>query len=435
MPRCSLSPGRHAPGDVRILVGRALAVALALAVVSGCAPKRQAQASRPFVQTSVATAGAIYPASQLPGIVAPYQNVAIQSTLSEPADNINVSEGDRIARGEVLAVLDTADLQATLQSDMATAASAHANTAHTTYQGGLTIVQGVQSLNSAQAAVQQAQATYDNDSTTLKRDQQLLTNGYIAMQTVDQMSTQVHNDQQALQSAQATLASAKANVQANGQLTSGGLQQSSVDQAKAAESVALANAKQVKVQIAKATIVSPIDGVVVNRNLNPGEYPGTRQIFTLQQIDPIYAILRGSGQQIAKIPTGAAATIAASDLGGRKFTGRVVGVLNQIVPGSTDFQVKVRLDNPGGTLRPGMAILGRVSLPPVNGVRVPVTAFTNDNHNAIMTVSDDGTVRTMHVVELAEDITSAVVSGIDSGSRVVRDGQSSVGDGEKVAVK
>ncbi len=52
-------------------------------------------------------------------------------------------------------------------------------------------------------------------------------------------------------------------------------------------------------QIAKATITSPIDGVVVNRNINPGEYPGNREIFTLQQVDPIYAVLHASSEQVA----------------------------------------------------------------------------------------------------------------------------------------
>ena len=64
-------------------------------------------------------------------------------------------------------------------------------------------------------------------------------------------------------------------MQANGSsLSAPGLQQSSVAQAKAQEEVALAQAQQIRVSISKATIISPIDGVVVNRNLNPGEYPG-----------------------------------------------------------------------------------------------------------------------------------------------------------------
>ena len=187
-------------------------------------------------------------------------------------------------------------------------------------------------------------------------------------------------------------------------------------------------------QIAKATIVSPIDGVVVNRNLNPGEYPGTRQLFTLQQVNPIYAILHGSGSQIAQITTGASATIVSTDAKGSQRGGTVAGVLNQIVPGSTDFQVKVVLQNPKGVLRPGMAVTGSIRLPGVHGIRVPQTAFTDDNHDALMVVQN-GIVKTVHVAEVADDGNTSIVTGIEAGTRVVSDGQTSVGDGEKVAVR
>ena len=225
-------------------------------------------------------------------------------------------------------------------------------------------------------------------------------------QTVDQQETLVHNDQQALRSAQATQSSAQSNVQANGSsVAAPGLQQSAIEQSRAQETQALANARQVQVSIDKAKIVSPIDGVVVNRNLNPGEYPGTRQIFTLQQVDPIYAVLRGFGSASRQIQQGARAIISASDLKGRKVSGPVVGVLNQIVPGSTDFQVKVRLRNPHGTLRPGMAVLGNVNLPSVRGIRVPVTAFTTIQSRSRPVASTHKVVHTLHVVELATTAT------------------------------
>ncbi|MGH7660068.1 MAG: efflux RND transporter periplasmic adaptor subunit [Vulcanimicrobiaceae bacterium] len=410
-----------------------LAPGLALA---GCSHSRPTPPSSPFVATTVAVDGTISPLEQLPGLIAPYQNVAIQSTLSEPADTVYVQEGDRVHKGEVLAKLDTADLEAQLASDVATAHADAASTTHTVYAGGLSISQGVDQFHSAQAAVQQAQKTLAFDTLTLQRDQQLLRQGYLAQQTADQVATTVHNDEQALHSAQASLSSAQANVQANGKsVNAPGLQQSSVEQAKAQETVALANAKQVQVQIAKATVVSPIDGVVVNRNLNPGEYPGTRQIFTVQQIDPVYAVLQGSGAQIAQMMPGAKATIAVSDLQNKKVTGSVVGILNQIVPGSTNFQVKVQLDNRNRRLRPGMAVLGHVALPTVRGVTVPSTAFTDPNHDKLLTVDTGGVVHSATVKELAANGTTSVVTGLTAGTRVVTDGQSSIGDGEKVAIK
>jgi multidrug efflux pump subunit AcrA (membrane-fusion protein) len=404
--------------------------------LAGCshpaAPKTAAPAN---VAVTLARQSTLHPAQSLPGLIAPYQSVAIQSDLSEPADAVNVAEGDRVSKGEVLARLDTADLVANLNADLATAHSDAASATHTVYQGGLTIVQSEQSVRSAQAALGQAQETLRKDQLDLTRYAQLVASGYISQQQYATQLALVNNDRQAVRSAQSSLASAQEQVSANGTLGTSGLQSSSVEQARATEQVALATAEQVRTQIAKAAILSPIDGVVVNRNLNVGEYPGTRQIFTLQQTDPIYAIVRGSGAQIADIAPGASATIVASDLHRSTLHGTVVAVLNQINPGSTDFQVKVKLQNANGRLRAGMSVIGSVSLPPVRGIAVPATAFIDDNHDSVLVVGKDDTVSTAHVTETIGDGKNSIVTGLAAGTRVISDGQTSVGDGQKVAVR
>jgi multidrug efflux pump subunit AcrA (membrane-fusion protein) len=288
---------------------------IAFALLVGCTHKPSVPAAIPVVKTTVAQIGSIEPSERLAGIVAPYENVALQSTLSEPADAVAVQEGDRIYAGEVLARLDTADLQAQLDSDLATATSSQAGTTHDVYQGSLTIAQGYDSLKAANAAVDQAQGNLARDRAQLSRDMALFRQGYVSQEAVQQDQATVRTDQSAVNTAASTVESAKSTVQANGALGAGGLEESTIEQSRAQEQVALAQAQQVRVQIAKATIVSPIDGVVVNRNLNPGEYPGTRQIFTLQQVTPIFAILHGSGAQVARIGTGSLARVTASDLG------------------------------------------------------------------------------------------------------------------------
>ncbi|MBV9717800.1 MAG: efflux RND transporter periplasmic adaptor subunit [Candidatus Eremiobacteraeota bacterium] len=416
---------------------RSLLGLFAMLAAGGCGGRpAPAPTAAAYVQTAVTSFGSIEPSRSLAGVVAPYQNVAVQSTLAEPADAVYVREGDTVHTGELLAQLDTSDLQAQLQSDLATANSNHANTVHTVYQGTLTIAQGYDALRTDQAAVQQAQQTLSNDQKNLQRDQNLLGQGYVSQQAVDAQATLVKNDEQALNTANANVASARSTVQANGTLSGQGLQSAAVQQSSAQEDVALAQSQQVRVQIGKAEIVSPIDGVVVNRNINPGEYPGSRQIFTLQQVDPIYAVLHASSEEVARIVNGAPAAIRAADLTGRaSFTGRVVGVLNQINPGSTDFQVKVLLANPGQRLRPGMVVQGTIATLPIRGVRVPVTAFTDDNHDAVMAIEADDTVKTVRVSEIGTDGTVSVVSGVAAGARIVSNGQMSLGDGEKVSFR
>jgi multidrug efflux pump subunit AcrA (membrane-fusion protein) len=419
-----------------MLPKRRLAIAIAL-MSAGCSHAAPAPkpSPPPSVAIAVAREGTIHPAQTLPGIIAPYQSVAIQSDLTEPADRVNVQEGDHVTAGEVLAVLDTADLVANLDADLATANSDAASAVHTVDQGGLTIAQSQESVRAARAAVSQARATLQKDDLDLQRYRQLFVNGFVSQQQVATQSALVENDRQSVRSALSTLASNTEQVTANGTLGGSGLQQSSVDQARATQQVALATAQQVRTQIAKATIVSPIDGVVVNRNLNVGEYPGTRQLFTIQEVDPIYAIVRGSGAQIADLRPGASATITASDVHRSRYRGTVVGVLDQINPGSTDFQVKVRLANPGERLRPGMPVVGNVDMPEARGIAIPVTAFVDDQHDSVMVVGADDTVQTRKVSETIDDGKTSIVSGLTSGTRVIADGQTSVGDGQKVAVR
>jgi hypothetical protein len=68
-------------------------------------------------------------------------------------------------------------------------------------------------------------------------------------------------------------------------------------------------------------------------------------------------------------------------------------------------------------------------------VQIPETAFTNDSHDSVMVVAKDGTVATAHVSETSDDGKNAIVAGLPAGTRVISDGQTSVGDGEKVAVR
>ena len=349
------------------------ALTLASVLLAGCnrggpARTRNAPAANP-IPTVAAKVTTVHATATISGVIAPLQNVAITSQLAEPADSVTVNEGDRVSKGQVIAVLDTADLraqlaqdEATVVTDQRTAESDDAKVTQARYTQQLNIGQGGDQVQSARAVLAQAQQTLSNDQLNLTRDQQLLGNGYVAQQTVDQQQTTVNNDASAVRTAQANLQSAVTNQEVNG-TTSVGLQAADVASvaadARAAHAVVLqaqASVQQLQTQIAKATIVSPIEGVVVNRNLNPGEYPGSRTIFTLQQLNNVYAELNASSSDTFSIPVGAPVTLSVAGAGGRSYTGKVVAVLGQVTPGSTNFTVKVLVANPDQKLQSGIPV-------------------------------------------------------------------------------
>jgi len=386
----------------RIQIGRCL-LAVCLIALAACSRNTKQAASPPApVRVIAATKRTVAPMLKLAGIIAPLQNVGLSTSLQEPTDGVYVNEGDVVHRGQVLAQLNTADLSASL-------AQAQAHLEQMRYQATLTLHQGNDQVQSAQAALDLARAD-------LTRDEQLLKQGYISVQTVDTQRTNVAQ-------AQAALNQAIANAQANG-TQNRGMQHANVDQAAAA-------VDQIEAQIVRASITSPIDGVVVNRNLNPGEYPGTRQIFTLQEVSLVYAELNAYGTQVAGIRQGSEATLTVDALRGRTFVGRVNAILSPTTPSASGFIVKVVIPNNGDVLRPGMTIFGNVRLPEQNGIAVPVTAFLDETHQAVMIVEGD-TAHVARVTEVTEDARYAIVNGLPAETEVVANGQTNVTDGEKV---
>jgi RND family efflux transporter MFP subunit len=404
----------------------------AVVFLSGCA---HAPAKRPVNEARVpivsASSGSVTPTSTLGGIIVPFQNVQMQSSLTEPTLVVNVREGDEVRKGQVLAVLDTSDLQAQLQSLVGTVAADHARAKSTYLQAGLTVTQNANTIDSVQASVRQAQQTLATDTLNLQRDEQLLHNGYVAQQTVDAQRTLVANDRQAVRAAQVNVVNQIAQVKTNGTTTTG-LQGATVAAAQGDEQTAIGQANQIRAEIARATIVSPVDGVVVNRNLNPGEYPGTRQIFTLQEIDRVYAVLNGSGGQVIGVQPGSPAKIQSSDRATIRGTARVSALLDQITPGSTNFIIKAVLPNPNHEFHSGMVITGQVSRPSTAGTRIPVTAFVDDSQSTVQTLAN-GVVKTLPVTMIAEDGKNAIVRGIDPGQRIIANGQLGLSDGQQAA--
>jgi len=437
---------------------RVLLVALLVAAVAtvGCAHRGGAGGGRARglsspnpIPTAAAKVTTVHATSTISGFVAPLLNVAITSALSEPTDVVNVNEGDRVHVGEVLAVLDTADLkaqlaqaQATVVADQRTAESDDAKVAQTRYTATLNIGQGGNSVLSARAALAQAQQNLVNDQANLARDNALITSGYIAQQTIDQQKTQVLNDQAAVRNAQAQLQSAIINQNVNGTMNKG-LQaadvQAAIADAQAAHAAvaqAQATVQQYEAEISRATIVSPTEGVVINRNLNPGEYPGSRTIFTLQRLDDVYAELNASSSDTFAIPVGAPVTLSVAGASGGNYSGHVVAVLGQVTPGSTDFTVKVLVSNPDEKLQSGIPVTAVAALPPVTGVGIPTTAFLDETHTSIMIADDelvDTVAKTVYVHEIGSNGTTSIVTGLKAGQAVVANGQLGVTDGQSLA--
>ena len=375
--------------------------------------------------------GTIRPGLVIPGAIAPFRVVALSNSINEPAQDVPVEEGDRVRAGQVLAQLDVDDLEASLDAAERTGDADDDRTSETAYGARLTIAQAPNQTRQAEAQVLQAQQTYDEAQKNAVRDEQLVAQGYLPQQNLDEQRVVVTTDRQAIASARAALQSAIANQQING-TQSQGLQASTVASARDSAAAQFATAEQIRREIARARITSPIDGVVINRNLNPGEYPAGRQIFTIEAIANVYAILTASAVQAYEVRVGDRVAISGAGLPEGRFEGRVRALLDAATPGSTNFTIKVAIPNPRGTLRAGTPVQAEVALRPTSGFVIPSSAFSNDERTHVIAIRD-GRAHVRIVREIATDGANSVVAGLEQGERIVRDGSEGIDDGQQLA--
>jgi multidrug efflux pump subunit AcrA (membrane-fusion protein) len=415
----------------RLLGWPLLLLALALPACNSAAGGRHragAQGGAPPIPTASAKPATVHPSLVISGIIAPFQNVQLTNSLSEPAASVAVNEGDHVRRGEVIAVLDTSDLQAQLESDEHNANSDASKATQSVYTAQQTIDQAPDTVSTAREAVAQSQNNLSQAQADLARDRSLESQGFLSAQAMQTQQTLANVYAANVRSNQAALNSALIAQHTNGTMQQG-LQAAEVSSAREDAASARAQARQIAAQISRATIVSPVDGIVVNRNINPGEYPGSRTIFVLQQVDPVYAELNASSADVFRVQRGAVVALKIPGEPSGGYRGTVVGVLGQVEPGSTNFTVKVIVPGADGKLAAGLPVTGTISLPAASGIGIPSTSFLDDSHTTVMVDRDD-TATQITVREIASDGKTSIVTGLKAGEIVISNGQLGITSGE-----
>ncbi len=192
------------------------------------------------------------------GTVNPVNEVQVGTQISGTINNLYVDYNSIVHKGQVLATIDPTSFQAAETQSQAAVSQAQANAS----ASQATIMQMQASVSSAQANYQKAQAALNLAQTTLQRDHTLIAQGYIAQNQLD-------TDASATRAAQADVNAAAMAVNEAKAQTNASRDQSAASQAQVGS--AMAALQQSTYNLNRATITSPIDGIVVSRGVSIGQ--------------------------------------------------------------------------------------------------------------------------------------------------------------------
>lgn len=297
----------------------------------------------------------------------------IASKISGRLQNVLFREGERVHKGDLVASLESEDLEASARQ-----AGAAVTSAKTSLSSGYDSVENARAgagaaeagVKSAEASVARAKAQLAQADKDLSREKELFDKGVVARADLDNAETARDTKDAELGAAKAALAQAKsqkAAADASLKQAKGNIE---TFKSKVSEAESLADFQKAVLSYAK--IYSPVDSVVEYRSLEPGEVvaPGT-SILTLIDLDHLWVRIDLEQRFISRVAPGQKAEITLEGMPGKVFGGTVFdigregefAVERDVTRGRQDiktFRTRIRVANPGGVLKPGMTVIVKI---------------------------------------------------------------------------
>jgi multidrug efflux pump subunit AcrA (membrane-fusion protein) len=372
------------------------------------------------VTVETAVTGAIDRMVTADAVLYPVNQANPTSKINAPVTRVLVNRGDHVRAGQLLAVLESADLAASASESQhqyeQTQAAYELLTGATV---GEDRSRAETDVRSAQETLDAAKKVYDNRAAAQRE-------GALAQKTVDEA-------QLAMVQAQNQLNIAQRHLDALSQVG----QKQTVRAAEAQMNAAKAHYENAVVQLSYAEIKSPIAGVVSDRAVYPGEMmvSGT-PLVSIVDISDVVARANVPVRDASAIKVGRPARITGPD---GDIPGTVTVVSPAVDPTTTTVQVWVRAANPGEKLKPGGTVHVAIIAETIqNTIVVPASALLNGDEGGqkIMVVDKDSVAHERMVsVGVRQGDRVQIVSGLQEGDQVVTSGGLGLEDEAKVAVQ
>jgi HlyD family secretion protein len=384
-------------GSVVLLVIVVLGVAAARLVrTTNIDPNRIAKVQRGDVARSVVATGKIQPITK----------VEVKSKASGIVEKLFVDINNKVHKGQPLAQLDKQEIEAQVDAQRAQLGAAQANVA--TYEA-----------NIEQDKVNAAAPDLPMYKATLERNQMMAKEGIVSRQALDDANKEYL-------AALTRRDSAKAQI---------GVDSAKLKQAKAQVAQSQASLKQLEEQLSYTTIVAPMDGEILSRDVEMGDAVSSilvlgstaTLVMTEGDVNQVYVQGKVDEADIAHVYMGQPARIKVESFRDRIFKGKVTKIapLGVEKDNVTTFEVRVSIDNPGGELKANMTANAEILLDEHKGVlMVPENAVSYDaQKNASVQIPDksqkDGTRKIAVTVGLSNGSQTEIAKGLKEGDQVV----------------
>jgi HlyD family secretion protein len=270
--------------------------------------------------TAVARVGDLKETVTATGTLKGLDSVDVGAQISGKIIKINVDFNDHVTVGQVIAEMDTAQLQSRVEQSKA-------------------------QVNAADASLVLAKATQAQTKAQYLRSVDLSQKGLISSKDLD---------------------SAKADADRAG---------ASITSATAQATLARASLKDAQTQLSYAVIRSPIDGIVLSRLVEPGQTVAASMsapiLFTLaRDLTQLRLYVDVDEADVGKVKEGQDATFLVDAWNGHGFSSKVVSVHNLPTTGQTvvTYQAVLSVDNSERLLRPGMTATATITTDERKGV-------------------------------------------------------------------
>ena len=399
-----------------ILVGALTGLAVFLVGCSNEAPAKEAAVA---VQVVTAQKTSIQRVVTAEAVLFPLQQSALTPKVSAPVKKFYVNRGSQVRRGQLLAVLENQDLAAAAQDTKGSYDQAQAVYETTTAAAV------PEEIQKATLDAQAAKQLFDAQQKVYSSRQELYRQGAMPRKDLDQAGVDLANARTLYEVAQKHLEALLAIGKREELKAAAG-------QLESAKGKYLGAAAA----LGYSEIRSPIDGVVTDRPLYPGEMATAgAPLLIVMDISQVIAKAHIPQADAAMLKVGDSATIAVPGEDG-PVEGRVTVISPALDPNSTTVEVWVQAKNPAGRLRPGTSVqLSMEAQTVADAVVIPGACLlaAPDGSTTVMLAGTDGKAHQQTVkVGIRQGNSVQIVEGVKAGDRVVGAGAYGLPDGAKI---